>query len=108
MKALEILLVTMTLPALGLFSFCYAIYLFVRKKPSGDKMMILREEDIDSYLKTEILVFTLWGVTITFLGLLSIFTSNRFILSIVFVLVILINIYGYYLRIMNNRKYLRK
>lgn len=44
-------------PPFGIGSLCYAIYLLVRKKPSGFKMLLLKEEDVLPYTKTEASIF---------------------------------------------------
>lgn len=93
---------------LGIGALCYAIYLLIRKRPSGFKMLLLKEEDVLPYTKIEASIFGLWGITIISLSIFAFFVNNRMLLSVGMIIVGAINIFGYFLRIRNDKKYLMK
>ncbi|MFV0380691.1 MAG: hypothetical protein ACK5KR_00415 [Breznakia sp.] len=99
----------MLAPGFGIMALTYSGYLYVRKRPSTQKMLFIdKEENVSRYAKREAFIFALWGMDIFALHLLLSFSTNQLLTVIGQVIIFSILIIGYYLRIKNDRKYLRK
>lgn len=94
-------------PSASFICFVYAIYLSVKKAPSPQKMMNIDKKNVEIFTRNERNIFLLWGITgFVFETIVFFINPNTVIILVCAFFTIAINIYGYYLRVKNNTKYL--